>query len=73
MGLFLCKPLLLFLDHRLEVDINFDALQLIIGFPFTLQLPYLLHFHPSSISIDLDLVYLVRNRDFAGRHVATLG
>ena len=73
MRLLLRKLLLLLLDHRLEVHIDLDALQLIIGFPLALELPNLLHFHPSGIPINLDLVDLVSDCDFAGGHVAALG
>ena len=72
MRLLLIESLLFFLDHGLEVDIDLDALQLVIGFPFALELPYLFHFHPSGIPVYLYLVDFIGDSHFTGRDMSAL-
>ena len=43
MATFLCQFLTLSLNHVLEIDINLDALKLVIGFSLTFQLSGFLH------------------------------
>lgn len=69
----LARQLLLFmLHHCLEVDVNLDSLQLIVRFPLALQLTNLLHFEPACVSVDFDLVDLVRSRHFSGLNIVSL-
>lgn len=53
----------LFLDHVLEVNIDFDALQLIVGLSFTLEFACFFHLEPPSVAVQLDLVDLISGRD----------
>ena len=53
--------LLLFgFNHMLEVDVNLDTLELVVGFSFAFKFSGLFHSHPSSISILLYLIDSVR-------------
>ena len=66
------QPLLLVLDHGLEVDIDLDSLQLVVRLALALELTNLLHLQPSRVSVDFDLVDLVRGRHFPRLEVASL-
>jgi hypothetical protein len=54
------------LDHSLEVHIDFDALNLVVGLALRFELPRFLHSEPPRITVQLDLVDFVGRRDLAG-------
>ena len=61
------------LDHSLEIDIYFNALQLVISLTLTLQLTNLLHFESSRVSVYFDLIDFVSRSHFSGLKIASLG
>lgn len=60
------------LDHGLEVDVNFDALELVVSLALALQLANLLHLKSPCISINFDLINFVCCSHFSGLQVASL-
>jgi hypothetical protein len=59
------ESFLLVLDHGLEVDVNLDALELVVGLSFTLELADLLHLKPTCISIYFYLIDFISSRHFS--------
>ena len=60
----------LLLDHMLEVNIDLDTMELVVGLAFTLEFTRLLHLESPGVSVQLDLVDLVSGGDLS--HVATI-
>ena len=52
-------------DHGLEVDVDLDAIELVVGLSFAFQLPGLLHSESSGVAVYFNLINLVGSSDLS--------